>query len=171
MSFVSIVAPDLKSPFGIDTSRCKDALVDYGRKIASAKTFEIYQDDEVFVEENIHNGIMRKLNESKREANNSHKDEAFGMYEQKDEFVEENMHASTMSKVNESRKEANANMSNSAYGMYEQKDEFVEENMHASTMSKTEDKGTFNEEGFEMYWKNGSFVEVSIEDRSISKLT
>ena len=131
MSLVTIVAPDLKIPFGIDTSRCKDALADYGRKIASAKTFEIYQDDEVFVEENIHNGIMRKLNESKREAKNSHKDEAFGMYEQKDEFVEENMHASTMSKTAD-----RGTFNEEGFEMYWKDGSFVEVSIEDSSISK-----------------------------------
>ena len=144
MSLVSLVAPDTKLPFCSASSISKNALIDYGRKSGSAKTFEIYQHDEMFEEENIHNGVIRRVNESRKQANTSTSsgdndndiDNAYSVYDQKDEFLEENIHTSVIGKANENKKESSS---------------------------------TYNDEAFEMYWKNGSFVEVSVEDRSICK--
>ena len=91
-------------------------------------------------------------------------------------FEEENTHNGVIRKVVDSRKQANTNTSSedNAYGVYDQKDEFLEENMHTSVIGKAnenkkESRSTYNDEAFEMYWKNGSFVEVSVGDRSIGK--
>ena len=96
----------------------------------------------MFEEENIHNGVIRRVNESRKQANtitgsvDNDNDNAYGVYDQKDEFLEENIHTSVIGKANENKKESSS---------------------------------TYNDEAFEMYWKNGSFVEVSVEGRSICK--